>query len=621
MSDQPQISYSFQMQTDTAPEVTVPAGKEGTLLAADRYDSCPVDGGVLLVGQTTGGQMLVQPEVETVLQHCTVFRTLREHAEHLVAVIPQLGGNVADVISVLEQVHSSGLFITADSICAQINRADNEATAQDRCVGFVITCDRPQAVARLLESMMAGARLSRLKRLYLVDDSRDPANREQNREALAQFNLGSPVAMTYFGSEEQATFLDSLKARLPGDASAAVDFLFDREHWSPLPTYGRSRSLCLLLSVGERCIVMDDDVLCEVRQTPGATEDLNFSDGFSEAAFFARSREWEQLYPRADFDPLAGHARCLGRDLAEVLREYGVDQLSPAMLRGVSAWMFHPLSASSPVLVTQSGTLGDPGTPDNAWLGNMTNDSLRRALAVPNGLGLALATRETWLGQTRPTVSKRAVMSQVTGLDNRRHLPPYFPALRGEDLLFGALLDFLYPDSVALEYNWSVPHLPLEERRGNLAGDSVVPKIGLQLVASYLSDVRPEEASVSYATRVSLAAARLHQLAEMSDSMLLARLRRSVSRAQAFTLQTQGDRLRETGSWDEDWQQYLSKNVAACGQALQRPVTFADLPGAGDEDSGERVARHIRQAAAGYADALMAWGSIRSAAAGLVNDS
>ena len=56
-------------------------------------------------------------------------------------------------------------------------------------------------------------------------------------------------------------------------------------------------------------------------------------------------------------------------------------------------------------------------------------------------------------------------MSQITGFDNREMLPPYLPIMRGEDRLFGCMLDFIFPSVITLDYPWAIPHLPLPERR------------------------------------------------------------------------------------------------------------------------------------------------------------
>jgi hypothetical protein len=619
MSDDAQISYSFSMGPQSGvnspgeQSAATPSGQTGAALyAVDDYDTLDVAGGALLVGKSTGAQMLVMPEVAMVLPHCTVFRTLQEHAQHLVAVFPQLGGNAADALRVLGLVRDAGLLVSAEQICQRVN-----VSAPTRPLGrsktFVITCDRPQAVERLLESMLQHAPLAQQEALYLVDDSRDAANAERNRDAVARFNLVSPTTLHYVGEVEQQRLAQALEAVVP-TARESIAYLLQRAPWGDLPTYGRSRTLCLLLSVGSRCVVMDDDVLCQALTSPEQADGVAFSNGMRDARFYGQASQWQQQWRPAATDPLSGHARCLGMGLGQALTALGVSRLEPAHLRGVSPSLFRNLNAATQVLVTQSGTLGDPGTVTNAWITKLGPDAVRRMLASPGGLQTALATRECWLGQPRPTFTKRPAMSQVTGLDNRECLPPYFPALRGEDQLFGAMLEFLFPDSVVLDYNWAVPHLPLEQRLGNSTGDSVAPRGGLHLVAAYLQEVAPAASTLDSAQRLALMAARLQELAELADEALLGRYRAALTRSQAVALQSINDRLADTGSLDADWQQYLETQGQACVAALQQPASLADNPAVASGTPAEVVRGRVRSAAAGFAQALRDWPLLREAA-------
>ena len=95
-----------------------------------------------------------------------------------------------------------------------------------------------------------------------MDDSRVQANRDANCEAVARFNLRSAREMYYVGAQAQRELMSGLAQALPAHA-AGVRFLLDRGLWQGKKTYGRSRNLCLLLSVGYRALVMDDDILCQ----------------------------------------------------------------------------------------------------------------------------------------------------------------------------------------------------------------------------------------------------------------------------------------------------------------------------------------------------------------------
>lgn len=580
------------------------------MYALEDCDSLPVAGGVLLVAKATGARVTVMQEVAMALQHCAPFRSLDGHARHLVTVFPQLGGNVEDALRVLRHVQDAGLLLPAADICQRVNEAVTGEAELDRTVTCIITCDRPAAVERLLESLLRGARLARQKKLYLIDDSREAANCAANEEAVQRFNLLSPTGMSYIGPVQQQALISFAIDRLP-ENEAAIRFLLDRSQWQGLATYGRARTLALLLTVGERCIVMDDDVLCAAYTLPQQRDGVTFGDGQREADFFRDSQDWQRQASPLETDPLAGHGSCLGLGLSAALRTLGCEALTPRHLVGGNALWYRDIHAASPVLITQCGTLGDPGTATNAWLPNLQPASLQRMLRRPGGLFQALSQRHNWLGQPLSTFTKRGSMSQLTGLDNRRVLPPYFPVLRGEDQLFGAMTDILYPDSLSLEYNWAVPHLPLEERRGNGAGDATVPRGGLSLLEGFLAGARCPDTGPGFATRMERLACRLDELAQLSTSGLRAQVRTALLRSQALHLQTLGDRLRDSAGLDADWQAYLQHNQQACVQAMQEVPGLAQLPGVPRELEDDAIAAGIRSRAADFAAALRAWQDLR----------
>lgn len=576
----------------------------------DDHDSLPAAGAVLLLARTTGARLSVTADVAVALQQCTAFRSLQDHARQLVRQFPQLGGNVADVTRVLQQVRDVGMLLPAARVCAHVNAPTAASPDLDRTVACIITCDRPAAVERLLESLLRSARLARQKQLILIDDSRDAANCSANAAAVERFNVLSPTSMHYFGPEEQAQLTRDAIARLPGH-EAGIRFLLQRDSWQGMPTYGRARNLALLLTAGERCIMLDDDVLSEAYRLPYGQAGVAFSDGGREADFYRDARDWQQIAVKQEFDPLVGHGRCLGMGLSRALRTLGLDTMQEACLEAASAAWCGRINADSPVLVTQSGSLGDPGTGNNAWLPNLESASLQRMLARPGGLGSALSLRQNWLGQALPTFTVRPVISQVTGLDNRALLPPYFPALRGEDQLFGSMLDFLHPDSLTLEYDWAVPHQPLEERRGNPAGDPTVPRGGLGLLAGFIDEIQPGDPEVGLATRMALLCCRFEELGELSDAGLTARFRAGLARLQVVHLQTLEEGIRDSAALGEDWRLYLERNRQACVAALQQSPELAELPGVPEAMGSAAVAAAIRERAAGFAAGLRAWDQLR----------
>ena len=340
------------------------------------------NGGVLLIDKYGDGQLLVAPPVAQSMQLCRVFRTLEQHVEVLTSSIPELAGQQADVTGVFNMLRDAGLLVTAESVCARLNAEVPPPVDLPPTRVFIITCDRPAAVERLLESMLHAGNLTRHEALFLIDDSRDAGNAAKNQDAVANFNLTCPRNMAYFGATEAQGFMDELIGELP-EQEEAIRFLIDRERWAEKKTYGLARNFTLLLSVGCRAIVMDDDVICAAVDSPVKSEGLQFGDVGREVEFYSSQQDILSRTERTDFDPLTGHAQCLGLNIGQASAKLGQENIDPAQLTGCSSSYLSQWDASSPVLVTESGSLGDPGTRGTDWIYTVSSSSARRLAAFP----------------------------------------------------------------------------------------------------------------------------------------------------------------------------------------------------------------------------------------------
>ncbi len=608
------------MSKDTTPATAGPGGSTAHAGGSPLYAAADCErvdlhnGGVLLIHRHDRSQMIVSPEVAAALQSCRSYRTLQGHAEYLATTIPQLAGQQANVLQVLETVRGQGLLTPAAAVCERLCPPDT-APAVDLPPTrvFVITCDRPAAVQRLLESMLHAGNLTHHEHLFLVDDSRDPGNADQNREAVARFNLTSPRDMHYVGVSAQRTLLTSLVAALPAHEQG-IRFLVDRERWSDRPSYGLARNLCLLLSVGRRAIVMDDDVICAAVASPHPGSGLAFGDRQREVEFYGSREEILQRTARAEFDPLTGHAGCLGITLAQAIGKLGGGRLEEAQLQDASGHCLDLWGADSPVLVTQSGTLGDPGTPGTRWLYTLDPVSARRLLARPGGLEAARLNRNFWMGQPRPTFGKLAVMSQVTGLDNSHLLPPYFPVFRNEDDLFGAMVELLHPHAVVLDYAWAVPHFPLESRTTTPAREPPAGQVTLR-PGKYLADHTLYQRGATAETRLAYLSALIKTLGETSDAGLLTLYRAETARAQTVEAKRLTALLQDGTPRPEAWQNHLQQRLAQVNEAIQGLPRVTDLPGVPDTEDEAALMARFRDYAEGFAGALRGWAAIRGAAA------
>ena len=566
---------------------------------------------MLVINRRNGRQQIISPDVVDGLKDCTTFKTVAEHAKKLAGRKPELKGQEWMVTQALNNLKSVGMLLQARDVCAGLAGAAPVQVPPTRV--FIITCDRPAAVERLLDSMLQHGSLSQHDALFLVDDSREAGNRDANREAVARFNLGSPRNMHYVGEEVQQALIAGMAEKLPHHA-AGIRFLLDRSLWAGKKTYGRARTLCLLLSVGYRALVMDDDILCRAVLPPVAEEGMGIGTAARQAAFYQSAQEMFGRNRFADFDPLSGHASYLGSTLGHAIEELNGGPLLQSQLQDCNAALANVLRADSPILITQSGSMGDPGTGSAHWVLLQQEASMRRLLEAPHGLRAATENRMSWLGSPKPFVYKMPFMSQLTGMDNSRLLPPYFPAFRGEDALFGAMLVAIHPHSVALEYPWSVPHLPLEKREYKV-DDPIAGHGDISIFARYLTEQVDYNDSTGPEHNLHCLAQDLLRIAARSDKDLLLDFRVELARGQASYLTALQDQLARTAKFNSaELQSYLRRGITELQEvimATNSPTGMGRLPEGTTETD---LLAQFRDMARGFSAALDGWVESREVA-------
>jgi len=431
--------------------------------AFDRCGAYPLPGNRMLVRNPRNGRHAVlTPDVYGVLLGCGQFRTLRDHAAHIARSDPALRDQEEAVLSVLESVRKDGLMISADVYAVTLQPSATPHVNVDKPVAAVITWERPEALERCLASVRERVDESNLARFVVVDDSRSEEARQRNRAATEAFAEGAGAPVLYFGAEEQKGFMEAIIRQVPS-VEEQVRFLIDRERWADHWTSGLARTLALLLSVGQRLLVLDDDILCEVFESEREAG-VRFGDDAREARFYADEGEWEERRAERGTDPFVRHLRYLGSKLDDALGAMGVKTLGPESFDGAERDVLERWKGDSRVLVTECGSLGDPGTATLNWLVTLNDKSLAPLREDPDAVERALGQRNCWLGTHRPTLTPRANMSQLTGVDNRGLMPAYIPILRGEDRLFGNMVEFMHPESVVVDQPWAIAHRPIPPR-------------------------------------------------------------------------------------------------------------------------------------------------------------
>jgi hypothetical protein len=371
---------------------------------------------------------------------------------------------------------------------------------------------------------------------------------------------------------------------------------------------------------------MDDDVLCEGVRSPLKRTGLAFGSGNTrEACFYGSEQEMLTSQIEKIADPLGEQARHLGGTLPETIAKVQHNPITAASLQGANAAFLASLTAESSVLITQCGTLGDPGTADSHWVVNLDPASQGRLLDSPGGLSAGLENRHSWLGYAQPTVCKTAIMSQLTGLDNSQLLPPYFPAFRGEDALFAMMVAYLHPDSAVLNADWAIAHLPLENR-GDRGPKAPFPaRASLALLARLISDHIDTSSKDTPEALLQTLAAVFSQLGEMNPEELLSLTKQTLAAQWVQQAQVlEGQQRIAAQLHSKSWDLYLQRGLQELSDALQESSDSSWLSHAiaqeSTNDSEAALIERARKACESFAQAIADWKTIREVAGEACSD-
>lgn len=566
------FSYSFSI----APQKSTSVG-ESELWSFNGTAVLPCTSStVALYNSSKNLGMLVQKEVAHALSFCAPFRSLGGHLEKILAAMPPLRETPEDAHNILRGIRDAGFLESSDAAWRRITQVSASAQSASARV-FILTCDRPAALKRLLENLTTITLDAVIESVWVIDDSKNPASQADNAEIVSGLAHTLPVPVRHVDNELQQTLLDHLAKSLPQHTSS-VDFLLSAGEWPTFATYGRARNLALLLSVGYRSLVLDDDILLRAIAPPAASRGLSLGTaGDRQAKFYDSHNALMQHALDVGQDPLSLMLKHVGVNLGNLVS----NELSgPESLSGWDGEVLSRHSAASPLLLSQCGSWGDPGTADGNWIFFLPSCSIAELLASKHPTDALLAARSAWVGYRGPTLSPFGVMSAVTGLDHQHLLPPYFPAGRGEDIFFGILLQRLHPESLVLNEGWAIQHEPLEARpeRGDLSPISVSP--GLNMLADWLGREPEDQWGVSPERRLQMVSDEVRTLAEMDNASLERLMGLNLASKRTSLLarcvgHAENLQAIESSANTEAWSHFLANTQNSLMQALQISETNA----------------------------------------------
>ncbi|MEM9532916.1 MAG: hypothetical protein AAGA23_18490 [Pseudomonadota bacterium] len=387
------------------------------------------------------------------------FLTLEEHTQRIAQRIPALKDKQHAIGKVFEFLQNRGLVVEAGAMLEQLQAEPRSVAAP---AGLVIrTCDRPQELARLAESLAAyEAQTGRGLTYFVVDDSRRTA--EENDAALSSLkDAGRPVHRL------DRSWRQRLCATLPQPAVAAplLGLADDDE-----ATCGGAWNTAVLLTAGRRFLMLDDDFVLDSRRAPEARDSLlGISEPRHVPMHFSGKdmAELEENLTAGPEDLLAQHLEVCGQSPGALLSgELGL-AAAPGMLRGASYGRIASLLAGQAIRTTAAGAWGDWRMDTHLWL--YLADGADTAPLRTDLRSYRALTHRPVLYHGFPQ-AQLAEISNFTPLafDNTTLMPCTVPTGRGEDFAFAAWLRYLYPDSLSL-------HLPAGLRHERPPGSMESP--------------------------------------------------------------------------------------------------------------------------------------------------
>jgi len=399
------------------------------------------------------------------LNLCNEFRTLDQHVAHICTQLGVPSAQRGAIKEALEHLQGQSALLEEDALMAKLAQqgkplADPPGLAH--C--FVRTANRPAALERLLQNIQQKTSMS-VPTVWILDDSSASEEAAQNEQIAKDFAAQWSGPCHYIDRKRRSDLISHIAKRSGAD-HLHLRWLIEGDEDDPQPTYGATLNTALLLAAGQRFCIIDDDATLDAHTLEGAHQGIDLRSKWQHRMEFVDPSTPERSqFPKASIDALAAHAQWLGRSLSEVTKDL-LDQPND-FLGKVDAQMVHQLNGQPSVRLTTNGTLGDPGTSGMAWIfAQPAKDLHALCHEDPNWAERIFNRRfaRSSLG-VQITNDFSLMTTTLTGVDNRELLLPTASKGRNEDLLFGALIRFLYPDALTVSLPFMLPHRPEEPRR------------------------------------------------------------------------------------------------------------------------------------------------------------
>ncbi len=552
----------------------------------------------------SGDNHVMTMDVLAAMDASRQFQPLDSHVAGITQRLPALKGKSHAVEKVFDFLRSRSLVVDADHMLAKLQATPSEPLADP--AGLVIrTCDRPAELGRLASSLADSENNFRHGlRYWVVDDSRHSV--AENAKALATLR-DAGLEVHHLDRKWRQQMCDSLPdPRLSGEILGLGE--------TSDVTCGGAWNTALLLTAGERFLMLDDDFVLDPRWPMGGiNQQLNVREGAHVPMQFP-ARNIDELaaalpIPNVSdggetFDPLGEHLAACGQSPAVLFSDAFGLEVSAKTLRGATFREIDGLLRGNAIKTTAAGAWGDWRMDTNLWL-YLAPAQFTQGMRSSEAAYRALSHQPVMVhGFMTPQLTR---MSNFTPLafDNTQMLPCTAATGRGEDFAFAAWLRYLYPDSLCLHFPTALKH-----QRPGVVRESPIPEVYVPWLSRFAGEYAASRmdhcTAESPSARLKMLAGVFRDLAEASSerqqvvmSQYLTMLRSQIVE-QAQSAMTSMNPV--ANFWLTDVKEWITEN----GRSLTAPGAprMRDWPPSlSNAQCTERLGHGLRQ----YADHFDHW--------------
>ncbi|MDO6746267.1 hypothetical protein [Gilvimarinus sp. 1_MG-2023] len=581
--------------------MTAPSTSTPTQYIALPFVSWPLHEGERMVLPRDGRQ--AQPLHETLAQTlmlCDQWRSLDRHVSTAIEKMPQLQPHAEQLKQGLLHMVEQGLLVDAAKLSQSFaESAPTEHSTPDIQTLYVRTYCCPQALERLLQSLLAGRAGASVKTLVVIDDAREENDLERSRTLLGSYRDQLSAQLVHITRADRERLADAI-AVASGASAQDLRWWLNGDPEDPDMTAGATLNTALLLGAGTATAIIDDDAQLTPYGDPQETTDaasVKMGGAQQDEALWhmypsaeAMGNAWSPL----DIDPLADHSRWLGQPLTAIMAQ----ATSPdTFWQPVTSADLHSLNPRAQVKVSVCGVLGDPGTGQASWLYTQPPERLQPWLQSEDNYRQLVTQRlSARKPQGHQLLPNHSLLSLLIGVDNRQLIPPTTPTGRGEDTIFAELVCGVYPDSLFAQLPWMLKHTPEQDRQ--FSHDRLLTPIAMDanlLLTDYLHKLRHAIPSADASTRLQWLGQSLKALSQAPDKTLAADYqinlssdRSNMAQRLINNLQT----LQPPAYLANDMQTLLTR----CMQGVDK-----------DQQELDSILRQARRRASQYSQALNSW--------------